>query len=94
MMAYENQLEALDILCDASTERQLPPVTATPDEASRLGSIQNEINTYRSEMFARFVLGQVDINQAWDSYINTIKSLNVDEALKIQQAAVDRYFRR
>ena len=94
MMAYENQRETLDLLISATTERQLPLVSPTPEESSRFASIQNDINTYRSEMFARFILGQADINSNWDTYVNTIKSLNIEEATRIQQAGVDRYFRR
>jgi putative aldouronate transport system substrate-binding protein len=94
MMAYENQREASVVLKDNTAERVLPPITPTPEESARLASIQNEINTYFKEMFAKFVMGQVNIEGEFDNYLNTLKSLNVDEAIAIQQRALDRYYKR
>ncbi len=90
MMVYDNQIRAMDTLAQASTDKTLPPLTPTPEEATNLASIQNEINTYVNEMFARFIMGQDDI-ESFDQYIETLKSMKLDEALAIQQGALERY---
>jgi putative aldouronate transport system substrate-binding protein len=94
MMAYGNQREASVVLQNNTAERVLPPITPTPEESARLASIQNEINTYFKEMFAKFVMGQVSIEREFDTYLNTLKSLNINEAIAIQQRALDRYYKR
>jgi putative aldouronate transport system substrate-binding protein len=94
MMAYDNQREASKILQDNTAERVLPPITPTPEESSRLAAIQNEVNTYFKEMFAKFVMGQADIEKEFDTYLGVLKSLNVDEAIAIQQRALDRFYKR
>jgi putative aldouronate transport system substrate-binding protein len=94
MMSAPNQKEALDILCAANISRVLPPTTPTPDESSRFATIQNEIDTYWREMFAKFIMGQSDINTEFDKYLATLKSMRIDEALTIQQRALDRYYQR
>lgn len=93
MMTYDNQKEAMKILGEASLERVLPPITPTPEESTRFAAIQNEVNTYVGEMFAKFVMGQESLDN-YDKYVRTLKSLNIDEALGIQQAAFDRYLKR
>jgi putative aldouronate transport system substrate-binding protein len=94
MMSEENQREATEMLCAANFSRVLPPTTPTPEESARLATIQNEIDTYWREMFAKFIMGQADIDKEFDAYLNTLKSLNIDEALEIQQKALDRYYQR
>lgn len=93
MMAYDNQKEAMQILTTASTERVLPPITPTPDESIQLASIQSEVDTYVDEMFARFVMNQEPLEN-FDNYIATLKSLNIEEGIAIQQAALERYYQR
>ncbi len=93
MMKYDNQRSAMAILAQASTEKTLPPITPTPEEATTLSSIQNEIDTYVNEMFARFIMGQDDISE-FDNYISTLESLNLAEALDINQKALERYYNR
>ena len=94
MMTYPNQKEAMGIIADSTLERVLPPVTPAPDDATRLAAIYSEIDTYMKESFARFITGQDDVDAGFDKYINTMKSLNLDEALAIQQKALDAYNRR
>lgn len=93
MMTFDNQKEAMKILSESTLERVMPPITPTPDESTRFAAIQNEANTYVSEMFAKFVMGQENIAN-FDQYIETLKSLKIEEAIQIQQAALDRYMQR
>lgn len=73
----------------------LPPLTPTQDESRELAIIMNEIDTYSEEMITKFILGTETLNDTtWNNYVNTIKRLNIDKALAIQNAAYDRYNRR
>ena len=71
------------------------PSTISPktEEAQQLASIINEVNTYKSEMFTKFVMGTEPLDN-FDNYVDTIKKMNIDAAIAIKQAALDRYNKR
>lgn len=68
----------------------LPPITSTTEESSKLAAIMNEVNTYTNEMVMKFIMGQEPVDN-FDKYVKNIKSMGIDEAIKLQQAALDRY---
>ncbi len=84
----------LDAMAAWQTENDgayvLPPTAMTADEASEYASIMNDIETYRSEMVIRFILGTEPIEN-YDDFVDTIKSMNIEKAIEIQQAALDRF---
>ena len=47
--------------------------------------------TYKEEMKARFIMGKDDIDEYWDTYIQTLKDMGIDDVLAIEQAKYDRY---
>ena len=94
MMAHENQVEAMPILGAGDPSRILPPITMTPEDSQRFATVFSQIQTFVGESFARFVLGTDDIDAGWDSYINTLHQLGIEEAIELQQRALEAYFRR
>lgn len=90
-LTYPEQIEAVKTWsesCDPSL--MLPPVTLTAEESQRQAAIMSEINTYVDEMTTKFIMGEESLDK-FDQFVDQIKKMNIDEALKIQQAAVDRY---
>ncbi|WP_409345118.1 ABC transporter substrate-binding protein [Paenibacillus sp. MBLB4367] len=85
--------ESLDVWMKAENKKQLPPITPTPEESSQYASIMNDINTYKGEMLDKFVMG-VEPMTGYDKFVSTIKSMGIDKAIQIQQAALDRYNKR
>lgn len=71
----------------------MPRVTPYSQEANELSTIMAEINTYRSEMFLKFVLGVEPLTN-FDKYIAQLKKLNIERAIAIKQSALDRYNQR
>ena len=53
-----------------------------------------DVNTYRDEMFDKFVMGAEPIDNSFDNFVKTIEGMGIQEALDIQQAAYDRYLKR
>lgn len=87
----DEQKEALVVWSDTNAGKHiLPPVTPTVDESKEQAQIMNEINTYRDEMTLKFILGNKSFDE-WDDYVNTIKGMNLDRVLEIQNAALERY---
>lgn len=62
----------------------------TEDETDTISEIQQNIDSYRKDMITRFIIGDLDIDSKWDSYISELKSIGVEELIKTAQSAYDR----
>lgn len=71
----------------------LPAITPLPEESSELAKIDNEIFTYVDEMLFKFVMGAEPLSN-FDKYIEQIKKMNVDKAIKIREDALVRFGKR
>ncbi|NSW89480.1 MAG: extracellular solute-binding protein [Firmicutes bacterium] len=95
MQARPEQVEALKVWFIPSKDRNLPPITQSPEESQKYAKIMNEINTFINETENKVIMGVIAIeNFNFDEYVKTLKGMGLDEAIKIQQAALDRYNRR
>lgn len=92
MWNYEAQRET-SRLWNEGTSMMLPPLTYSDAEASELSAIVSEVNTYRDEMFMKFVLGTESLDN-YDAYIAQLKNMGVERAIEIRQAALDRFNER
>ena len=71
-------------------ETFMPPVTPSEDESRDFATIMNEVEAYKGEMFTKFLMGDEPIEN-FDAYVETIKGMNIDRAIEIQEAALERY---
>lgn len=76
-----------------AAEHALPPITPTTEESDEFAIIMNEINTYRDEMTLKFILGTEDLAN-FDKYVEVIENMNIERALEIQNAALERFENR
>ncbi|WNR43033.1 type 2 periplasmic-binding domain-containing protein [Paenibacillus roseipurpureus] len=98
---YAEQFFALQTQRDAVTvwqktdmaKHQLPPITPTPEESSEFAKIMNDTNTLVNEMILKIILGAEPVD-SFDKFVEKMKSMKIDRALEIQQAALDRYNKR
>lgn len=74
----------------ASSALTLPTIRMTTDEASASTSIMSQVNTYLNETMTAIISGQKPISE-FDKMAETIKSMGIDQAIAIHQAAYDRY---
>jgi putative aldouronate transport system substrate-binding protein len=75
---------------DVDSTFQLPPVRLTSEETEKRAKIMTEVNTYTDEMILKFILGAEPISK-FDDFVAQLKKMGIDEAVKITQAAYDRY---
>ena len=94
MAVYPNQIAGMAIFADATSERAMPMISIQGDDATTLAGIQNELRTYQREMQAKFIMGQLDIDSQWDTFVKTLDSLRLSNAIDILQQAVTRYDNR
>ena len=63
----------------------------TTEESQHKADLQNDIETYQTEMRLKFITGQLDIDAEWDNYCAALEGMGIHTMKQINQAAVDRY---
>ncbi|WP_223829357.1 ABC transporter substrate-binding protein [Paenibacillus arenilitoris] len=63
----------------------VPPLIFNEEQSSELAGLQKTIDDYKKEMLARFITGDADIDEDWDSYLKTLSDMNLDRYLQIYQ---------
>ena len=76
---------------DANTYPSAAALTA--DEADEHSSVYSDINTYLQEQIAAFITGAKSMDQ-WDSFVETLKDMGIEECISLKQDAYDRYLAR
>lgn len=71
-------------------EAHYPNVFFTNEEAARLADFSVDINTYAEGRYAHWMVNG-GIDEEWDSYVEKLNNMKLDEMLKIYQDAYDRY---
>lgn len=72
--------------------KKFPLLAYTVEEKKVYDRIWPNIDTYVSEMKQKWLLGAEDVEATWDKHVKTLKELGLDELLKVQQSAYDRYY--
>jgi putative aldouronate transport system substrate-binding protein len=68
-------------------------VTMNVDEGNRSNAIMADVKTYVSENVVKFIIGERPLSE-YDDFLAQLKTMNVDEAIAIRQAAYDRFLAR
>ena len=92
-MWMPEQHEAVSRWSVGSGDRILPPITPTAEESAKVADIMNKVNTYTDEMLHKFIMGIVPISE-YDNYLKNIRDMGIEEAIAINQSALDRYLKR
>lgn len=88
---YDLQHQAWDVWSDSTIKGVLPQgMIKTEEESTKFGSVMTEIESYVDEMFLKFIMGLEPIDK-FDEYVAQVKSMGIDDAIKIQQDSLDRY---
>ncbi|MBT3273426.1 MAG: extracellular solute-binding protein [Spirochaetales bacterium] len=64
----------------------------TDDELARKTQIESSVNTYMNELMVNMITGKVAVN-TWDSHIETLKGMGIDELVKLYNTGYDRVYR-
>lgn len=88
-------LEVMRELWDGQPDDyNMPNITLTAEEGTKSAKVMADVEAYRNEMLVGFIRGTYDIDAEFDTYLSTIKSMGVDEAIAVRQAALERYNNR
>ncbi|QUI24048.1 extracellular solute-binding protein [Vallitalea pronyensis] len=89
----ESVLDAMEIWMEAGDDWVMPPVIMTDDETREFTSIMSEVETYAKEMSFKIIMGLEPVDK-FDEYMRTLEALGINQAISIQQAALERYLNR
>lgn len=78
---------------DADAHKIPITVSLTPEESERYAKIMTDVETYCGEMYLKFILGSESLDN-FETYVQNVKNMGIEEAMKIEQAAVERYAAR
>ncbi|MCK9478599.1 MAG: extracellular solute-binding protein [Firmicutes bacterium] len=78
---------------DADASGILPTITFTEEESQKVTQIMSQIQTYVSETMNKIVIGQASISEL-PQRRERIKTMGIDEVLKIYNEALKRYINR
>mgnify|MGYP005840618981 CR=1 FL=1 len=92
-LTFPTQLAAVKTWTEPVNEMHLPPMSPTVEESKRMATITQEMNTLFSESVLKVLTGAVPVED-WDRVVEQMKKIGLDEAIKINQAALERYEKR
>jgi putative aldouronate transport system substrate-binding protein len=72
----------------------VPQVSVSIDESRTYNKIKSDLNSYVLEWTTKAISGSVSIDEFDTVFLRTLKEIGVDEAVAIQQAALERYNKR
>jgi len=88
--ALPEQKEAYETWGKAGHDKIMPPVTPTQDESRDFGNIMTDVNVRYEEIFAKVVTGAEPL-ETWDTFVGELQQMDIDRAIAIQQAALERF---
>ena len=71
-------------------EDNIPFAAMTEEEATRMSEIENELTTYMEEALAKLILKQYSLDD-FDTYVEEMKGLGLEDYVNIQQGRINRY---
>ena len=87
------QLASASRRSDLKQEPTFPEecLSYTEDELNERTTLRTDIDTYLTQSMANFIMGVWSLDSDWDTYLETLKTMRLEDYLAIEQAAWDRY---
>jgi putative aldouronate transport system substrate-binding protein len=70
-------------------ENLIPPLYYSAEHSLEMTTLVTTINTYVNESIAKFVVGDLDIENGWAAFQNNLKNLGLERYLSIVQTTYD-----
>lgn len=73
---------------------QIPTLAYTSEEEARMKNLEANINTYVTETTQKWVLGAEPVEGNYDAFVTQLKTMGIEEVLKIKNDAYARYLQK
>ncbi len=91
----DDMIEASDIWASVEADGDyinMPPYISLSTEQSELAAaINSDINTYVDECLIKFIIGEMNFEDDYDTFIATIEMLDIDTLMEAYQQAYDHF---
>ncbi|NQX64236.1 extracellular solute-binding protein [Paenibacillus qinlingensis] len=91
--ADAEQAEAMNKWIQADHSKELPNIWMNAEEQQKYASIMSDLTTYKNDMVDKFIMGVEPLVQ-FEQYLHTLTKLKMEDAIKLNQAAYDRYLKK
>lgn len=85
-----SSLKSAEMLEPFMIDEVWPTFTYTSEENKKLSALSADIEKYVDEMQDKFISGDESFDK-WDDYVETIKNMGLEDYMRIQNQAFDRY---
>ena len=68
-----------------------PKLSYTAEEANERATLRADLENYLKQAKAQFMTGEIDVEEGWDNFVNTVNGMGLERLIEIEQAAYDRY---
>lgn len=91
VMSYDQQRMVYGAVSGSSTARKVPQsLKYSMEDSNKLTTLMTDIQTYYQENLNAFIMGIKPISEL-QNFRDTLKSMNLDEAIAIMQTSYDNY---
>ena len=67
----------------------VPPLSFSEDVSAEITDLESALGTYMTEMIARFITGDADIEDDWDDYLAELERIGLPRYIELMQEAYD-----
>ncbi|WP_257348909.1 extracellular solute-binding protein [Pseudalkalibacillus decolorationis] len=77
----------------SETINPVPPLFFTEEQSVEMATIEKTITDYVDEMTAKFIIGDASLEEDWEEYIATLKSMGIERYVEIYQSAYNEKYK-
>ena len=74
-------------------DKTVPELSFTPEEVNESSEIITNLKSYYKECEAKFVRGEMSLDDDWDTYLKELENIGLSRAIEIYQTAYDRTYK-
>lgn len=89
--AWRVLYSAVPKLIDRHPEEVVIKILYTEEQIDEIADVQTTVQTYVNEAATRFVLGDLDLDQDWDAYLNELNAMGLARYLEVTQEAYNAF---
>ena len=92
----DNQWQVFEDLKQLSDCAYTYPTYAsmTTEESAEYSSVESDLSTYSESKVLEFIVGSADIDAEFDTYVDTLYEMGLQDLIDLKQAAYDRAMKR
>ena len=87
---YPRQIEAYKNWTNGIQKANLPPLKLSAEDGARVSKIMGDVYTFVDEQVNKFVMG-VQPMSGYDAFVKQLQSMNINEAIALEQKALNAF---